>query len=207
MFCQEHIARVVMRHVCSDAGICNFARYIRHCDTCPHTWKKENVHHHSQLLQARNPAADSVHISPQAARGDVSAPMPTALSVLSNFSLAVLADSGWYAVNFSAAEKLEYGRGQSLSFLQHDQPTQVCHMHFFQEFCTHVATCIQKMSSRHACLQASLLPTRSLAKYCSWSTFFGEKSKDVSVFLGSSPTKRNPKRFKIISATTVCVGG
>jgi hypothetical protein len=57
--------------------------------------------------------------------------MPTALSVLSNFSLAILADAGWYSVNLAAAEELEYGRGQTLNFLQHDQPTQVRRLHIW----------------------------------------------------------------------------
>jgi hypothetical protein len=97
------------------------------------------MHLQNQLLQARNPAAGAVHISPHAARGDISTPTPTALSVLSNFSLAVLADSGWYTVNFSAAEQLEYGRGQSLNFLRHDRPTQVCAWQFLNVFCTTIS--------------------------------------------------------------------
>eukprot|EP00892_Ulva_mutabilis_P008056 jgi/Ulvmu1/5622/UM023_0161.1 len=56
---------------------------------------------------------DGVHVSPQVARNDVSAPFFNEHSVLSNISLSILDDSGWYVTNRALAERLTWGLGQS----------------------------------------------------------------------------------------------
>ena len=62
--------------------------------------------------------SDEVHVSPQVARNDVSAPFYDLHSVLSNISLAILDDSGWYVTNRSLAERLTWGLGQGKDLLQ-----------------------------------------------------------------------------------------
>ena len=37
--------------------------------------------------------------------------------VLSSLTLALLEDSGWYSVDYSAAEPLEWGRGKGCDFI------------------------------------------------------------------------------------------
>ena len=61
---------------------------------------------------------DGVHVSPQVARNDISAPSVDEHSVISNISLSILDDSGWYVTNRSLAEPLTWGLGQSSNLLQ-----------------------------------------------------------------------------------------
>jgi hypothetical protein len=51
------------------------------------------------------------------ARTDISTPVYDQFSVLSNFSLAVLDDTGWYKTNRTAAEPITWGRGLNHTFL------------------------------------------------------------------------------------------
>lgn len=62
--------------------------------------------------------SDEVHVSPQVARNDISAPLYDEHSVLSNISLAILDDSGWYTTNRSLAQRLTWGLGQRAGLLQ-----------------------------------------------------------------------------------------
>ena len=71
-------------------------------------------------MQALEPPWNEVHIAPQVARSDISALTYDQFSVLSRFSLAVLADTGWYTVAAGFAEPMQWGRGEPQSFLATD---------------------------------------------------------------------------------------
>lgn len=68
-----------------------------------------------QSLQELPPGSE-VHLSPQVARSDVSSVAPDEYSVLSNFSHAVLNDTGWYRT-VGVPARLLWGLGRDQSFL------------------------------------------------------------------------------------------
>lgn len=89
-------------------------------------------------MQITTPPNNEVHLSPQVARSDIAAPVYDEFSVLSVFSLAVLEDTGWYVVNMSAAQHMQWGRGLPVSFLRNAPGTQaVCPVSKHTQPCGH----------------------------------------------------------------------
>jgi hypothetical protein len=72
-------------------------------------------------VQVLSPPKSEVHLSPDVARNDVATPTYDESSILSNFSLAVLMDTGWYTVDARAApadKPMQWGLGLPQPFLQ-----------------------------------------------------------------------------------------
>jgi hypothetical protein len=68
-------------------------------------------------LQTQVPPDNEVHLAALVATNEIATGEYDADSVLSQLSLAVLEDSGWYRTNAATAEPLWWGRGQGGNFL------------------------------------------------------------------------------------------
>uniref|UniRef100_A0A061RBA4 Leishmanolysin n=1 Tax=Tetraselmis sp. GSL018 TaxID=582737 RepID=A0A061RBA4_9CHLO len=69
-------------------------------------------------LSPSDPVGSAPHWHPKYCFGEIMTASVGSDNALSALSLALLEDSGWYSVNYSAAERWSWGRGQGAAFLR-----------------------------------------------------------------------------------------